>query len=139
MLRIRIDGGQLDLAQLRTVARIAERYARDTADVTDRQNVQLHWVRIEDVPAIWRELEAVGLSTTEACGDSPRVVLGSPLAGISADEVVDGTPAIREITERFLGDPSLANLPRKFKTSIGWLADVTYEASGCSFIGVVRY
>src|SRR2546423_10944314 len=72
MLRIRIDGGQLNLEQLRTVARIAERYARDTADVTDRQNVQLHWVRIEDVPAIWRELEAVGLSTTEACGDSPR-------------------------------------------------------------------
>ena len=138
MLRIRIDGGQLDLAQLRTVARIAERYARDTADVTDRQNVQLHWVRIEDVPAIWRELEAVGLSTTEACGDSPRVVLGSPLAGISADEVVDGTPAIREITERFLGDPSLANLPRKFKTSIGWLADVPYEANDVSFIGVVH-
>jgi len=138
MLRIRIDGGQLDLAQLRTVARIAERYARDTADVTDRQNVQLHWVRIEDVPAIWRELEAVGLSTTEACGDSPRVVLGSPLAGISADEVVDGTPAIREITERFLGDPSLANLPRKFKTSIGWLVDVPYEADDVSFIGVVH-
>src|SRR5436305_5136862 len=138
MLRIRIDGGQLDLDQLRTVARISERYARDTADLTDRQNVQLHWVEIEDVPAIWRELEAVGLSTTEACGDSPRVILGSPLAGISADEVVDGTPAVREITDRFLGDPSLANLPRKFKTSIGWLADVPYEANDVSFIGVVH-
>jgi sulfite reductase (ferredoxin) len=138
MLRIRIDGGQLDLEQLRAVARISQRYARDTADLTDRQNVQLHWVEIEDVPAIWRELEAVGLSTTEACGDSPRVILGSPLAGISADEVVDGTPAVREITDRFLGDPSLANLPRKFKTSIGWLADVPYEANDVSFIGVVH-
>jgi sulfite reductase (ferredoxin) len=136
MLRIRIDGGQLDLAQLRTVASISERYARDTADITDRQNVQLHWVEIESVPTIWRELEAVGLSTTEACGDSPRVILGSPLAGISADEVVDATPAIREITERYLGDPSIANLPRKFKTSIGWLADVPYEANDVSFIGV---
>ena len=138
MLRIRIDGGQLDLAQLRTIASISERYGRDTADLTDRQNVQLHWIEIENVPAIWRELEAVGLSTTEACGDSPRVILGSPLAGISADEVIDATPAIREITERYLGDPSLANLPRKFKSSIGWLADVPYEANDISFIGVVH-
>ena len=138
MLRVRIDGGQLNLEQLRTVARISERYARDTADVTDRQNVQLHWVEIENVPAIWRELEAVGLSTTEACGDSPRVVLGSPLAGISADEVIDGTPAIEEITSRYLGDPTLSNLPRKFKSSIGWLADVPYESNDISFVGVVH-
>src|SRR5690349_1195973 len=136
MLRVRIDGGQLDLDQLRAVGRISERYARDTADVTDRQNVQLHWIEIENVPAIWRELEAVGLSTTEACGDSPRVILGSPLAGIAAEEVVDATPAIREISERFLGDPSLSNLPRKFKSSIGWLADIPYEANDVSFIGV---
>jgi sulfite reductase (ferredoxin) len=138
MLRIRIDSGQLDLAQLRAVAHVSERYGRDTADLTDRQNVQLHWVRVEDVPAIWRELEGVGLSTTEACGDSPRVILGSPLAGISADEVVDASSAIREITERYLGDPSLSNLPRKFKSSIGWLADIPYEANDVSFIGVVH-
>src|SRR5215475_5035662 len=84
MLRVRIDGGQLDLAQLRAVASISQKYARDTADLTDRQNVQLHWVRIEDVPAIWREIEAVGLTTTEACGHTPPVVLGSPVAGIAA-------------------------------------------------------
>src|SRR5256884_1583881 len=118
MLRIRIDGGQLNLEQLRTVARVSERYGRDTADLTDRQNVQLHWVEIESMPAIWRELEAVGLSTTEACGDSPRVVLGSPLAGVSADEAVDATPAIRQITERVLGDPSIANPPPKLKNPI---------------------
>jgi sulfite reductase (ferredoxin) len=138
MLRVRIDGGQLNLAQLRAVAGISQRYARDTADVTDRQNVQLHWVEIENVPAIWRELEAVGLSTTEACGDSPRVVLGSPLAGISADEVVDATPAIKEITDRFVGDRTLSNLPRKFKSSIGWLPDLPYEANDVSFVGVVH-
>ena len=138
MLRVRIDGGQLNLDQLRAVANISQRYARDTADVTDRQNIQLHWVEIENVPAIWRELEAVGLSTTEACGDSPRVVLGSPLAGISADEVLDATPAIDEITARYIGDPSLSNLPRKFKTSIGWLADVPYESNDVAFIGVVH-
>jgi len=138
MLRIRVDSGQLDLAQLRTIGSISQRFARDTADLTDRQNVQLHWVRIEDVPQIWRELEAVGLTTTEACGDSPRVILGSPLAGIAAEEAVDATPAIREITQRYLGDPTLANLPRKFKTSIGWLADVPYEANDVAFIGVVH-
>jgi sulfite reductase (ferredoxin) len=136
MLRVRIDGGQLNLDQLRAVAHVSEAYARDTADVTDRQNVQLHWVEIENVPAIWQELESVGLSTTEACGDSPRVVLGSPLAGIAEAEVLDATPAIREITSRFIGDPSLANLPRKFKTSIGWLPDLPYEANDISFVGV---
>jgi sulfite reductase (ferredoxin) len=138
MLRVRIDGGQLDLAQLRAIARVSTTYGRDTADVTDRQNVQMHWVRIEDVPKIWRELEAVGLSTTEACGDTPRVVLGSPVAGIAADEVIDATPAITKITERFIGDPAYANLPRKFKTSIGWLPDLPYEVNDIGFIGAVH-
>jgi sulfite reductase (ferredoxin) len=136
MLRIRVDGGQLDLAQLRAIANVSQRYGRDTADITDRQNIQLHWVRVEDVPAIWREIEAVGLSTTEACGDTPRVVLGSPVAGISEDEVLDGTPAITEIVERYIGDPALSNLPRKFKSVISWLPDVPYEANDIAFLGV---
>jgi sulfite reductase (ferredoxin) len=136
MLRIRVDGGQLDLAQLRAIATVSTRYARDTADLTDRQNVQMHWVRIEDVPAIWREIEAVGLTTTEACGDTPRVVLGSPVAGIAAAEVVDATGAIEEITSRYIGDEQFSNLPRKFKTSIGWLPDLPYEVNDIGFIGV---
>jgi sulfite reductase (ferredoxin) len=138
MLRIRIDGGQLNVAQLRAVANVSTRYARDTADLTDRQNVQMHWVRIEDVPAIWREIEDVGLSTTEACGDTPRVVLGSPVAGIAAAEVIDATPAINEITERYVGDSQFSNLPRKFKTSIGWLPDLPYEVNDIGFVGVVH-
>jgi sulfite reductase (ferredoxin) len=136
MLRVRVDGGQLDLAQLRTLASLSTRFARDTADITDRQNIQYHWVRVEDVPQIWRELEAVGLSTTEACGDTPRVVLGSPVAGISKDEVIDPTPAIRQIVGQYVGDLSLSNLPRKFKSTISWLADVPYEANDISFLGV---
>jgi sulfite reductase (ferredoxin) len=138
MLRIRIDGGQLDEAQLRAVAEVSQKYGRDTADVTDRQNIQLHWVRVEDVPAIWQTLEAVGLSTTEACGDSPRVVLGSPVAGISADEALDATPAIRAIVSRYVGDPAYANLPRKFKTVISWLPDVPYQANDVAFLGSVH-
>src|SRR6202021_1567673 len=73
MMRVRIDGGQLSTEQLATVADVSRRFHRCTADVTDRQNIQLHWIRIEDVPAIWDALESVGLSTTEACGDTPRV------------------------------------------------------------------
>jgi sulfite reductase (ferredoxin) len=136
MLRIRIDGGQLDLAQLRAVADVSTRYGRDTADLTDRQNVQLHWVRIEDVPAIWRALEDVGLSTAEACGDTPRVILGSPVAGIAADEVLDATPAVRAIVERYIGDKRYSNLPRKFKTVVAWLPDVPYQANDVAFLGV---
>jgi sulfite reductase (ferredoxin) len=136
MLRIRIDGGQLDLAQLRTIAEVSTRYGRDTADLTDRQNVQLHWVRIEDVPAIWQALEAVGLTTAEACGDTPRVVLGSPVSGISADEVLDPTPAIRAIVSRFVGDKQFSNLPRKFKSVVSWLPDVPYQANDVAFLGV---
>ena len=138
MLRIRIDGGQLSLAQLRVIASISERFGRDTADITDRQNIQLHWVRIEDVPTIWRELEAVGLSTTEACGDTPRVILGSPIAGVAETEMLDPTEAIEEINRRFIGDPSLSNLPRKFKSTISWLADTPYEANDISFVGVIH-
>ena len=140
MLRVRIDGGQLSLAQLRAVAEVSTTYARDTADVTDRQNIQLHWVRIEDVPAIWERLEAVGLTTQEACGDTPRVILGSPVAGIAADEIIDATPAIEEIRRRFIGDKAFSNLPRKFKTAISGsrLHDVAHEVNDVSFVGVVH-
>jgi len=138
MLRVRIDGGQLDLTQLRTIARISQEFARDTADITDRQNIQMHWVRIEDVPEIWRRLEAVGLQTTEACGDCPRVVMGSPMAGIAEAELVDATPAINEIVRRYVGSKEFSNLPRKFKTSISWLADVPYEVNDIAFLGVVH-
>jgi sulfite reductase (ferredoxin) len=138
MLRVRIDGGQLSPARLRAVADVSQRYARDTADITDRQNIQLHWVRIEDVPAIWDRLEGVGLSTAEACGDTPRVIVGSPVAGVAAAEVVDPTPAIREIAARYIGDPELANLPRKYKTSISWLPDTPYEANDIAFLGSVH-
>jgi sulfite reductase (ferredoxin) len=138
MLRVRIDSGQLDLAQLRTIAEISQRYARDSADLTDRQNIQLHWVRIEDVPEIWRRLEAVGLQTTEACGDCPRVVLGSSVAGISADEVVDATPALREIVDRYIGSEEFGNLPRKYKTSVSWLPDVPYEINDIAFLGAIH-
>ncbi|MFF2411049.1 nitrite/sulfite reductase [Streptomyces sp. NPDC058092] len=140
MLRVRIDGGRLTTAQLRVIGEVSQEYARGTADITDRQNIQLHWIRIEDVPAIWEKLEAVGLSTTEACGDCPRVIIGSPVAGIAADEIVDGTPAVDEIHDRYIGNKEFSNLPRKFKTAISGspVQDVVHEINDIAFVGVVH-
>ncbi|REF30734.1 sulfite reductase (ferredoxin) [Calidifontibacter indicus] len=138
MMRVRIDGGALTTEQLGVIGAISTEFGRDTADITDRQNIQLHWVRIEDVPTIWQRLEAVGLQTTEACGDCPRVVLGSPVAGVSAEEVLDASPAIDEIIARYIGDQSISNLPRKFKTAISWLPDTVPEINDVSFVGVVH-
>jgi sulfite reductase (ferredoxin) len=139
MLRVRIDGGQLTSDQVRVIADISRRFARGTADVTDRQNIQLHWIEIENVPAIWEALESVGLSTTEACGDTPRVILGCPLAGIDADEVIDPSAQIGEVHERFIGEPAFSNLPRKFKSVMsGCAAQCTvHEINDIAFVGVV--
>ena len=136
MLRVRCDGGALSATALRTLGQISTEFARDTADISDRENVQYHWIRIEDVPEIWRRLDEVGLQTTEACGDCPRVVLGSPLAGESLDEVLDPTWAIDEIVRRYIGKPEYADLPRKFKTAISGLQDVVHEVNDVAFIGV---
>ncbi|MEU1401089.1 nitrite/sulfite reductase [Streptomyces sp. NPDC005728] len=138
MLRVRIDGGRLSTEQLRVIGEISQEFARGTADITDRQNIQLHWIRIEDVPEIWDRLEAVGLSTTEACGDTPRVILGSPVAGIAADEIIDGTPAVEEIHRRIVGNKAFSNLPRKFKSAVSGspLLDVAHEINDVAFVGV---
>jgi sulfite reductase (ferredoxin) len=138
MLRVRVDSGQLSLEQLRVIAGISREFGRGTADLTDRQNVQLHWIEIENVPEIWRRLEGVGLSTQEACGDVPRVILGSPVAGIAVDDVIDATPAITEISERYIGSKEFSTLPRKYKTTVGWLPDTPYEANDIAFIGSVH-
>ncbi|MFG3318357.1 sulfite reductase SirA [Streptomyces sp. NPDC048171] len=140
MLRVRIDGGALTTAQLRVVGEISQEFARGTADITDRQNVQYHWIRIEDVPEIWNRLEGVGLSTVTACGDTPRVMIGSPVAGIAEDEIIDGTPALEEMKRRVLNNPAYSNLPRKFKTAISGspVLDVVHEINDVAFVGVVH-
>jgi sulfite reductase (ferredoxin) len=136
LMRVRCDGGALSTAALRTLGQISTEFARDTADISDRENLQMHWIQVEDVPEIWRRLEAVGLQTTEACGDCPRVVLGSPLAGESLDEVLDASSAVDEIVRRYIGKPEYANLPRKYKTAISGLQDVVHEVNDIAFIGV---
>jgi len=138
MLRIRSDGGQLSVAQARAIAGISQEFGRDTADVSDRQNIQLHWIRIEDVPEIFRRIEDVGLFTTEACGDSPRVILGSPVAGVAKDELIDPTPQIQAIIDRGIGNPEFSNLPRKFKSAITGtrIPDIVHEVQDIAFVAV---
>ncbi len=140
MMRVRSDGGLLSADALRTLGGISTDFARDSADVTDRQNIQYHWIQIEDVPAIWDRLDAVGLDTLEACGDAPRGFLGSPVAGIAKDEIIDGTPALTEIRRRYIGDPEYSNLPRKFKTSVSGhpSLDAAPEVNDVSFVGSVH-
>ncbi|GAB3096918.1 nitrite/sulfite reductase [Isoptericola nanjingensis] len=140
MLRVRSDGQPLSPAALRVLGGISADFGRGSADITDRQNIQYHWIEIESMPEIWRRLDTVGLETTTACGDSPRGFLGSPVAGIAADEIIDPTPVILEIKRRYIGDPELANLPRKFKTAITGhpSLDVVHEINDISLVGVVH-
>jgi sulfite reductase (ferredoxin) len=140
MMRVRMPGGRLTSDQLRAVAQVSTTYGRDLADITDRQNVQFHWLRIEDIPAAWETLESVGLSSAQACGDVPRNMLGCPLAGIDADEVIDATAqlvATNALAER---NPDFSNLPRKYKTAISGCAAqcVNHELNDISFVGVRR-
>ncbi len=138
MLRVRSDGGQLSTEQARVIGEISRDLARDTADVSDRQNIQLHWIRIEDVPEIFRRIEAVGLNSTEACGDVPRVILGSPVAGVAKNELIDPTPQMEEIKARYIGNPEFSNLPRKYKTAFTGMPvpDILHEVQDIAFCAV---
>jgi ferredoxin-nitrite reductase len=128
MLRIKIPGGRLDAAQARVIGEIADEFARGPApnpvfgdaylDLTTRQDIQLHWIRIGAVPEIWTRLEAVGMTTVQACGDSARNVLCCPVSGLDADEVLDAHPVAQAISDFFTGNREYANLPRKFKLSV---------------------
>jgi sulfite reductase (ferredoxin) len=140
MMRVRSDGRLLPAATVRALGEIAKEYARDTADVTDRENIQFHWIRIEDVPAIWQKLDDAGLDSTEACGDGPRPFLGSPVAGVAKDEIIDGSEALAEIRRRAINNPAYSNLPRKYKTALTGHPshDVAPEINDIAFVGTVH-
>ena len=118
MVRIRIPNGILTSAQTHAIAMLTEKHARGVADITVRQNIQLHWVTIEALPEIFDTLHQVGLTTTGACGDVARNVVGCPVAGVDKDEIVDASPLVRQATDLFVGNPEFYNLPRKFKIAI---------------------
>ena len=118
MVRIRIPNGILTSPQLRAIADLTRKYANGIADITVRQNIQLHWVTIESLPDVLEGLWKVGLNTTGACGDVVRNVTGCPVAGVAADELVDASPLVLEASRLLAGNSEFYNLPRKFKISI---------------------
>src|SRR5215211_5430589 len=134
MMRIKIPGGVLTPEQTKVVGKIAADFARGPTpnphfgnnflDLTTRQDVQMHWIRMENVPEIWRRLEEVGMTTVQACGDSARNVLCCPVSGIDRNEALHGYPVAQAISNYFTGNREYANLPRKFKMSVtGCLED----------------
>jgi len=118
MQRIRIPNGILTAPQLRAIAGLADRYARGVADITVRQNIQLHWVEIESLPAIIRTLDAVGITTLGTCGDVTRNITGCPLAGADADEIADTSSLVESASAMLNGAAEFYNLPRKYKVTI---------------------
>jgi ferredoxin-nitrite reductase len=134
MIRIKIPGGVLTPEQTRVIGKIAADFAcgpipnphfgNNFLDLTTRQDVQMHWIEMENVPEIWRRLEEVGITTVQACGDSARNVLCCPVSGLDRDEAIDAYPVARAISAYFTGNREYANLPRKFKMSVtGCLED----------------
>ena len=118
MVRIRIPNGILRSEQVRVLAELAEKYARGVADITVRQNLQLHWVTIEAIPEIIEKLQQSGLSTTGACGDVVRTVTGCPVAGLAHDEHFDASPYALAVDRALGGNRDFYNLPRKFKMTV---------------------
>ena len=118
MVRIRIPNGLMRSEQVRTIANLAEKYGRGVADITVRQNIQLHWVTIESLPIVLQSLWNVDLTTTGACGDVARNITGCPLAGLDGEEIIDASPLALQIDRELGGNSEFYNLPRKFKISI---------------------
>ena len=118
MVRIRIPNGILRAGQVRAIADLSRRFGRGVADITVRQNIQLHWVTAETLPEVLTTLDECGLNTLGACGDVVRNITGCPVAGLDADEVCDPSPLALEASQLLAGNAEFYNLPRKFKVSI---------------------
>ncbi|WP_028400399.1 nitrite/sulfite reductase [Ectobacillus panaciterrae] len=118
MMRVNIPSGILTNEQVEAIASIGRDYGRDVVDITTRQAIQFHWLRIEHIPDIFNRLNAVGMSTAGACGDITRTIVGNPLAGIDPNELFDTTPIVNEVYEFFQHNEEFSNLPRKYKMSI---------------------
>jgi sulfite reductase beta subunit-like hemoprotein len=138
MLRVKIPNGDLTSRQLRAVAEISEIYGQNLADITDRQNVQYHWLRIENFPDIERRLAEVGLGFKGACGDTVRNIVGSPLAGLEQGELIDSWEIVQQLDAALVGKPEFSDLPRKYKISVTGSADhwVQHEVHDIGLVGI---
>src|SRR4051812_36837671 len=140
MLRIKFPGGAVTSQQLRLIGHLAERYGEGMGDITTRQNIQLHNLAIEDVPIVLDELNAAGLSFTQACGDVWRNIVGCPLAGVDGHELIDSRPLIAALERTFVGSKEFSNLPRKFKVSVSACAHrcAQHEINDIGLVAVER-
>ena len=118
MTRIRLTNGQVSAPQLKVIANVAEKYGRGVADITVRQNIQLHWIEAETLPHVLEQLWRVGLTTQGSCGDDTRNITGCPLAGLDAEEICDASPLAQKLTAMLVGNSAFYNLPRKFKVCV---------------------
>lgn len=115
MVRVKLPAGEIYPKQFETLSRLSEQYSIGSAHFSTRENIQLHWVVLEDVSEIFRSLAEVGLTSREACGNSVRNVMCSPLSGVCSDEKFDSTPYALATAKFFLRNPMAQSLPRKFK------------------------
>jgi sulfite reductase beta subunit-like hemoprotein len=138
MMRVRIANGAVSSRQLREIGELSLRYGRSTGDVTTRQTFQLHWLQVEDIPEIFERLDAVGLTSAQACGDVWRNVVGCPLCGVTADELFDASPVAAALSRHFTGNRRFSNLPRKFKVSVAACrhACAQHEINDIGLVGV---
>jgi ferredoxin-nitrite reductase len=123
MLRIKLPGGLLEPHQLRAVGEISKDFGKDDGELSTRQNIQLHWLELAALPAVFERLDAVGLTTAGACGDAVRNITGCPVAGIAHDELFDPTPVLEEAADFFYGHPVYSDLPRKHKITVAACSD----------------
>lgn len=119
MLRTKLPGGQITGEQAIALSNLADQYAHGFCDITTRQTIQFHWLRIQDIPDIFDQLDKVGITTSGACGDDTRNVVGCPVSGINPEEILDGTPQLQEVSRHLTNNREFSNLPRKYKIAIG--------------------
>ncbi len=140
MMRTKVPGGQLTAVRARKIAEIVERFAHGFCDITTRQTIQMHWLKIEDIPTIFSEFHSVGITTSGACGDDTRNVVSCPVSGIDPEEIIDGTPQVWEVSNKLTDNRDFSNLPRKYKISIAGccIRCAQPDINDCAFFGLKR-
>src|SRR3954453_24106664 len=140
MLRVKVPGGLLSAPELRAIGEVSNRWGRGDAELSTRQNVQLHWLELGALPEILDAMDAAGLSTAGGCGDTVRNITGCPVQGLDANELFDSSPIVRAAADHFYGNPDFADLPPKRKYTIAPCADRCNapEINCVSLVGVVH-
>ncbi len=140
MMRTKVPGGQLSAKQAIVLSQIADRFAHGFSDITTRQTIQFHWLRIEDIPEIFAMLEEVGMTTSGACGDDTRNVVSCPVAGIDPAEIIDSRAQLHEVSAKMTNNRAFSNLPRKYKISVSGccIHCAQPDINCCSIFGVRR-